>query len=371
MDSRDAIFLLRGSELMELVETPFATENRFQELLAVNPALLAGAQIDPGQPRRWLLVGREMGIPGAEPGGERWSLDHLFLDQDGIPTLVEVKRAADTRLRREVVGQILDYAANATRYWPVDALRERLEERWRAESTDPAAALRDAFGSEIDPEDYWAQVKTNMQAGRVRLLIVTDQVPAELRRIVEFLNQQMDPAEILALELRHYQGEGLRTVVPRIVGLSADRKGAGGSRGRLDEKSFLEQAAAKLQAPQLGALRKLYQFFANHADEVRFAKTCFSASYRSLGRGPLIYVYSKGRIELNFKPFRAEDRSVPAAVAALAAELNTAFPELKLSEDDFGRYPPIPLEVWQPRVEDLMRVFNQVLPGRPGAAREV
>ena len=30
-----------------------------------------------------------------------------------IPTLVEVKRGTETRNRREVVGQILDYAANS------------------------------------------------------------------------------------------------------------------------------------------------------------------------------------------------------------------------------------------------------------------
>ena len=43
------------------------------------------------------------GIPGNEDGAGRWSVDHLFLDQDAIPTLVEVKRSTDTRIRREVV----------------------------------------------------------------------------------------------------------------------------------------------------------------------------------------------------------------------------------------------------------------------------
>ena len=41
------------------------------------------------------------------------------------------------------------------------------------------------------------------------MLFVADRIPAELRRIVEFLNEQMDPAEVLALELRPYQGEEL------------------------------------------------------------------------------------------------------------------------------------------------------------------
>ena len=72
----------------------------------------------PSEPRRWLLIAREAGIPDAEGGQARWSLDHLFIDQDAIPTLVEVKRSSDTRLRREVVGQMLDYATNVVAHWP-------------------------------------------------------------------------------------------------------------------------------------------------------------------------------------------------------------------------------------------------------------
>src|SRR5690606_13228801 len=97
--------------------------------LAKFPDLLAGDQLPAGVPRRWVLVDREAGLPGEEDGSARWSVDHLFIDQDGIPTLVEVKRSSDTRIRREVVGQMLDYAANAVVYWPVESLRSTFERR--------------------------------------------------------------------------------------------------------------------------------------------------------------------------------------------------------------------------------------------------
>ena len=50
--------------------------------------------------------------------------------------LVECKRASDTRTRREVVAQMLDYAANGTQYWPIDRLRQaaaprKLTTNWR------------------------------------------------------------------------------------------------------------------------------------------------------------------------------------------------------------------------------------------------
>src|SRR5262245_48061186 len=110
-------------------ETAYEAEEVLQTLLAEYPDLLAGDQMRPPSPRRWLLVERESGIEDAVGGLARWSLDHLFLDQDAIPTLVEVKRSSDTRIRREVVGQMLDYAANVVAHWPPGELRRRFSER--------------------------------------------------------------------------------------------------------------------------------------------------------------------------------------------------------------------------------------------------
>ena len=87
---------------LPMQEAPYDSESLLQKLLADHPDLLAGDQINAEEPRRWLLITREMAVPGEQDGAGRWSLDHLFLDQDAIPTLVEVKRSSDTRIRREV-----------------------------------------------------------------------------------------------------------------------------------------------------------------------------------------------------------------------------------------------------------------------------
>jgi hypothetical protein len=56
-----------------------------------------------------------------------------------------------------------------------------------------------------DSEDgiaaFWSRVKTNLQAGRIRMVFVADEIPIELARVVEFLNTEMDPAEVLAVEV--------------------------------------------------------------------------------------------------------------------------------------------------------------------------
>jgi hypothetical protein len=186
------VFVLRDENtLVPMQVASFASEDDFQRLLADFPALLAGDQMDRNNPKRFLLISREQGIASEEGGSARWSLDHLFLDQEGIPTLVEVKRGTDSRIRREVVGQMLDYAANCVVYWPVEELRARFETRCAEDAEDPAETFIGFLGPEADVEAFWGQVRTNLQAGKVRMLFVADRIPTELRRVVEFLNGQM------------------------------------------------------------------------------------------------------------------------------------------------------------------------------------
>jgi hypothetical protein len=44
------------------------------------------------------------------------------------------------------------------------------------------------------------------------MLFFADRIPRELRKVVEFMNTQMRPAKVLAVELRQFQGGGLRAL---------------------------------------------------------------------------------------------------------------------------------------------------------------
>lgn len=240
------IFLLRGDEeLVEMLESPYEAEEVLQALIAKFPTLLAGDQYSARAPRRFLLVGREAALPDDEDAAGRWSVDHLFLDQDAVPTLVEVKRSSDTRIRRAVVGQMLDYAANGVVYWPLDELRELFARRCEREDDDPDMVISEFAGEETEVEDFWARVGENLRAGMVRMVFVSDEIPRELGRVVEFLNGQMNPAEVIAIEVKQYVGEdGTKTLVPRVIGQTAEvgaRKGRRTTpRGeRLDRETLL------------------------------------------------------------------------------------------------------------------------------------
>jgi hypothetical protein len=241
------IFILNDqNKLIGMEEKRYDTEDLLQRLLSDFPALLGSDQIG-NSPRNWVLISREIPVPDMEDALGRWSLDHLFLDQDGIPTLVEVKRSTDTRIRREVVGQMLDYAANAVVYWKIDEIRARFEARCDQENIDPDTVLSEYLQID-DVDSFWQTVRTNLLAGKVRLLFVADAIPHELQRIIEFLNKQMNPAEVLGIEIKRYAGQGLHTLVPTVIGQSAEvQQSKSGSRSlrQWDETSFFAELENK------------------------------------------------------------------------------------------------------------------------------
>ena len=361
-----SIYLIQGEdELVEMNEKPYDSEDLLQELLAKYPNLLAGDQMDDVAPRQWLLVSREASLPTEEDGGGRWSVDHLFLDQDGIPTLVEVKRSSDTRIRREVVGQMLDYAANAVAYWPEETIRARFEARCESEAIDATEVVLKLMGTEVGDEGqvegFWSQVKTNLQAGRIRLVFIADEIPPELRRIVEFLNIQMDPAEVLAVEIKQYVGAKMRTLVPRVMGQRS--KGARAKR-TWDEASFLQALKSRVGADEAEAARQIIVWAKRR--ELRFSwgegsrdGSFFPVLDRRGEWHTVIAVWTYGRVELQFQymqdrpPFDDESKRLE-----LLRRLN-AIPGISIPENSISRRPPFDLAAL--RDEEAMKHFLDAL----------
>lgn len=195
-------------------EDPYAAETDMQTLLAQHPHLLGADAFEDEGERRWILVRREMSVEIEDTDVTSvGSVDHLFVDQEGVPVIVEVKRASNTESRRKIVGQILDYAANAPHHWTADVLRSAFETAPPGageQQRTPRERLAWLLGTEDpDPDAFWKLVEQNLREGRLRIVFVLDRVPTALLRIVEFLNKHLDTVETYALEVRrHIGGDG-------------------------------------------------------------------------------------------------------------------------------------------------------------------
>ena len=240
----ERIYTSNGDGKLEaLEETRFSTEDELQALIAEHPELLDGGQIRPGDARRWILVTREKDIAASAGEGARWSVDHLIIDQDAVPTLAEVKRGSNPEIRRTIVGQLLEYAAHASETWTAEELRGMFERQSEARGRDAEAELAALLQPDGDPDvdGFWEAVSTNLAAKRLRLLFVADFIPDPLARVVEFLNAQMPSIEVLAVEIKRFHGTSAQTLVPRVIGrIAAGTRGPGGSGQRLTRESFLD-----------------------------------------------------------------------------------------------------------------------------------
>ena len=352
----NGIFLIdQDGRLQQMGQEDYVSEDLLQQVIAQYPDLIPGDQINSDSPRKWLLITREAGIPCESDGGSRWSMDHLFLDQEGIPTLVEVKRSSDTRIRREVVGQMLDYAANAVVYWPVEQMIARFEHRCENEQINPEEAVSDLTGNEVSVSDFWTKVKTNLQAGRVRLLFVADVIPNELKRVVEFLNNQMDPAEVLAVEIRQFVGEGVKALVPRLFGQTteAQTKKAGGVRETKtwDEASFFEAMERRRGIDELNAGRSILSWAEEKKLDVQWGQGSVDGSlkvrYNPLGIKeevcPLFNVYTYGAVEVQFQYMRMRPVFESKEKRQEIRERLNTIDGAKIPEDKLDTRPSLPL----------------------------
>ena len=230
----------------------------------------------------------------------------------GAFALVEVKRSTDLRLRREVVAQMLDYAASAAQEWPADVIRDSLEQR--AGPNKSVDELLSENEISMTADVLISTITDNLSVGKIRMMFVADEIPESLRRIIEFLNVQMSPAEVLGVEVPQYVGKEGRAYVPRLVGRTAaarSKKIVAGGGQPWDRDLFLETARARCSDEQYEFIVKLLdQVLAAHGRVVwgQGSQPGFGAWYEADGqqlglwnlRAPGETVNSQGRIEFRF-----------------------------------------------------------------------
>jgi hypothetical protein len=263
---------------------------------------------------------------------------------------------------------MLDYAANAVVYWPIERIREQFEATCSAQDRDSEEVLIDFRGTEIEPDDFWQNAKTNLQAGKIRLIFVADEIARELRRIVEFLNKQIDPAEVLAIEIRQYRGEGLKALVPRIIGKTAEantRKGEG-LRRQWDEESFLNELESRRGSKEAAVAKRILEW----VRPPKVTRIWWGGGRRTGSFVPILNhksrdhqlfpVYTYGKVEIYFfwyqykAPFDSEQKR-----RELLAKLNSFLVE-KIPEDGLTRRPAITLTALedQTKLEQFLQTYD-------------
>ena len=213
---------------------------------------------------------------------------------------------------------------------------------------DPDQLLLEFVGKDEDPEDFWMKVKTNLQAGKIRMLFVADEIPSELQRIVEFLNEQMDPAEVLAVEIKQFTSHELQTLVPRVIGLTSEakqKKATGLEARQWDEQSFFE----RLNDVQTKIARELLDWSNKNMTRIWWGKGIKDGSFTPIfehnGRDFFAIAvrtgYKNPHIQIQFQPLSIRPPFDQEELRLELLERLNKIPGVNLPKNSISRYPSI------------------------------
>jgi hypothetical protein len=203
-------------ERVSLTEREF-NEGWIQELIRSNPELLPVGDIEPAFDPP-ICIGREVRT-AAGP------IDNLYISPQGYLTIVETKLWRNPEARREVIGQIIDYAKEVSK-WSYEDLDRRVKEynaNYNRGSLDLIGTLRQMDGAEdLDEISFVDRVSRNLQQGRFLLLIAGDGIKEGVEAMAEYINSAPQLQFTLALvELEIYKMDncepGALLVIPHVV----------------------------------------------------------------------------------------------------------------------------------------------------------
>ncbi len=192
-------------------------EGWLQELIRKNPEVLPVAEIEPA-----FAPPVSVGIEVETSVGP---IDNMFLSPQGYLTIVETKLWRNPEARRQVVGQIIDYAKEVSR-WTFDELEGRVRkynQQYRGSDMGLVDTLRQSdYVDETEQQFIIDAVSRNLRQGRFLLLIVGDGIRESVEEMVDFLQQ--NPQLLFTLALVELQVHELNVdntrsflIVPQIV----------------------------------------------------------------------------------------------------------------------------------------------------------
>lgn len=184
-------------------------EDGLQELLFQHAEILPLGEIDPAYDAA-VPVCREL-------GSRAGSADALYLTPTGRIILAEFKLWRNPEARREVVGQILDYARVLAR-WSYDDLEREVRSRTKR---SPYEIVSQAHG-DVREALFVDRVARNLKRGEFLLLIIGDGIREGVKEIVDYVQEhsglRFNLALVEAAVFRRGSGDGDDLIVqPRVL----------------------------------------------------------------------------------------------------------------------------------------------------------
>lgn len=192
------------------------SENWLQKLIYDNPEILPIDEIESGF-APLIAVGREISTSVGY-------IDNLYISPNGYLTLVETKLWRNPEAKREVVGQILDYAKELST-WTFSRLNEGVRQSNRLLQNNSKGIIETIKEFELieerEEQIIIDNIERNLKRGRILLLIVGDGIRESVEEMVDYLQSTVQLRFTLGLvELQVYKNpndEAGLIVIPNLI----------------------------------------------------------------------------------------------------------------------------------------------------------
>lgn len=176
-------------ERIPFQEASVFSEAQLQEWLFNHPESLPMRQIDPS-------FGPVARLCQELPVGDNY-LDLAYVNETGRLMLVECKLWKNPQSRREVIGQILDYAADIAK-WDYEQLSDAVSKATGRPGTSMYEIVSERFPS-LDEATFVDDVERCLREGRSLLAIAGDGIRENVEKIVSFMQLRAVPQFSFAL----------------------------------------------------------------------------------------------------------------------------------------------------------------------------
>ena len=178
----------KGNDVRVLERIPFVRgnfdESWLQELIRKTPNLIPSGEFE--------AIFSNLAAIGREVGTAVGPIDNMFISADGYLVLIETKLWRNPEARREVVGQILDYAKELAR-WTFEDLDQTVRDytrRYDGRGMGVIELMKQRFGlTDAEEISMVDSIMKNIRQGRFLLLIIGDGIRESVEDMVEYLNQ--------------------------------------------------------------------------------------------------------------------------------------------------------------------------------------
>ena len=191
-------------------------ENWLQKIIHKNPQILPIDDIESGF-APLISLGREISTSVGY-------IDNLYISPNGYLTIVETKLWKNPEAKREVVGQIIDYAKELTN-WNFTKLNDGVKNSSQLYNNNSKGIIEliNDFEKIEENEEYKIidNIERNLKRGRFLLLIVGDGIRESVEEMVDFLSNTPQIQFTLGLvELQFYKNpnlEGELIAIPNLI----------------------------------------------------------------------------------------------------------------------------------------------------------